>query len=269
MNWYIISQVQERRKWEKFPPNRQREFPFMHGPGYQRKAKPFLGNEAPEGYDIDYNLYHVTTNLSGVINSQRLKSRKELGGVVGLGGGWSNEASHLVSVTYSYDKASSIYYDMKFVCKIVAGDVLASEVFNYFDLDYVEEDDVKEAVLVSLSIDESEVDRYWDGDMPNGEFNALLNLKASGSKSVYAFWKRLEEAKAESVSNSYSFSSDFVDSGVTGFTGSFEDMKKINPSQIAILQLVAKKGINPHHVPEELELRFRPQDLRIVRYLQP
>lgn len=82
MNWYITSQIQERRRWEKFPPNLQREFPFMHEPGYKRKAKPFLGEEVPTEYDFDYNIYHVTTNLQGVIGSGRLKSRLELGGVL-------------------------------------------------------------------------------------------------------------------------------------------------------------------------------------------
>jgi hypothetical protein len=54
-----------------------------------------------------------------------------------------------------------------------------------------------------------------------------------------------------------------------GFTADFSAMTKINPSQIAILQLAAVKGADTEHVSTEKELRFRPGDLKVIRYFQP
>jgi hypothetical protein len=267
MNWYIISQIGERRKWEKFPPNRQREFPFMHEPGYERKAKPFLGEEAPTEYDFDYNLYHVTTNLQGVVGSGRLKSRLELGGVVGLGGGLVNEAPHLISVTYSYGKAAQIYDDLKFVCEIVSGKVQAHTIFNSFDFDEMESGFLESVMLEWIN--RKIIKKYLNGEMSEQEFELLLDREITDSERIYSFWKDLEEAKIESMLEVFENSADIIDLGVTGFTGSFEDMKKINPSQIAILQIIARKNSQPEHIPTELELRFRPADLRVVKYLKP
>jgi len=236
-------------------------------PIYQRKATPFLKEEAPTEYDMDFNFYHVTTNLSGVISSGRLKSRMELGGVVGLGGGAANEAPNLISVTYSYGKASQIYSDLKFVCEIVSGKTKAHQIFNSFDFDEMEEGFLK-GVLLNW-IDKREVKKYLNGNTSQGDFESLLNKKINNPESVYSFWKDLENAKIESMLEVFDNSSDFIDLGVTGFTGSFEDMRKINPSQIAILQLVARKNSNPYHIPTELELRFHPEDLRVIRYLRP
>lgn len=268
MNWYLTSQTSEKaNKWQKYPPNRQREFPFMHEPGYQRKATPYFDVDNPAGDDVDYNLYHVTTNLSGVVSSGRLKSRMELGGTVGLGGGARNEASDLISVTYSYDKALSIYHDIKMVCEIVSGGTTASEIFNSFSFE--EHEDGKLRNVLSEWLDSKDISNYLNGNMYEQDFLAILNKHIFSPSDVYSFFQKLEDIKVEDTLENLDNYDDIVDTGVTGFTGSFADMVKINPAQIAILQLVARKGAAAEHEYLELELRFRPEDLRVVRYLQP
>jgi hypothetical protein len=95
----------------------------MYEPGLAHKSTPFMdpdmiADEYEEG--TDFNVYHVTTNLAGVLSSGGLKSRDELGNV-GLGGGWKNEASNMISTTYDYNRALGIYHEMIYVAEIVKG----------------------------------------------------------------------------------------------------------------------------------------------------
>lgn len=266
MNWYRRAIEDE---WRRFPPNAQREFPFMHEPGYNQKALPYLGDEAYglRDYDINYNLYHVTTNLQGVISSGRLKSREELGTNVGLGGGPLNEAADLVSTTYSKDRAVQIYDDIKFMSELVAGRVPASQVFFSFDFD--EADDRKVAAVLEEWLDYKDIEPYFMGEMTNEDLGALLNGHVIGGESIYEFWQRLENIQAEVDMELAENADDLYHTDMTGFTAPYGAMTKINPSQVAILQLVARKGARTQHVPMEMELRFRPEDLRVVRVWQP
>jgi len=49
-----------------------------------------------------------------------------------------------------------------------------------------------------------------------------------------------------------------------GFTASKKQMAKIDPNQIGIVKVEAKKSAKPEHIAEENELRFNPSDLRVV-----
>jgi len=262
LNWYILSQ-----KWESFP-RKQREFNFMHSPGYNRKATPYLDFEIPDDVGYDFNLYHVTTNLSGIINSGRLKSRLELGNQIGLGGGNTNEAPDLISVTFSYDKALNIYEDFKFVLDIVNGRYKASDVFKYLSSLYEDFEDDRLSYALHNWIGMPSIKRYMSGKITESEFLQIIDTNINTPEESYSFFVKLEEHKIESLLENFD---DGFDSGspVTGFTGTFEDMKKINPSELAILKLVAYKGAKADHVHNELELRFNPKDLRVVRVLKP
>jgi hypothetical protein len=50
-----------------------------------------------------------------------------------------------------------------------------------------------------------------------------------------------------------------------GFTASKEQMAKIDPEQIEIMEVEARKGAKAHHVGAEAELRFDPADLRVKK----
>jgi len=259
MNWYKKSQ----QNWSSFP--RQKMFPFIHEPGYNRKStgyldKDLIANEYEE--DTDFNIYHVTTNLSGVISSGGLKSRKELGNI-GLGGGWQNEASNMISVTYDYNRALKIYNEIKWVCDIIKGNAKAYDIWHsvteslYDPWEYKSVKNVLYNFLpknIAKEIEEGQEDEN------------TLDKYITTPKQKYDFFTSLEQEVALVEGQS----EDTYDSSVIGFTGSFEDMLKINPSQVAILQLVVRKDAETEeHIPMEKELRFRPQDLQVVRYYQP
>ena len=248
--------------WSSFRPGRQREMPFMHQPGYNRKADTYLDKNLvdPEfEEDNRFNLYHVTTNLAGVKAAGRLKSRRELG-VVGLGGGAGNEDSFLVSTTYDLNRAHEIYDEIKLVAEIVHGRVKASTVWNGSKMYDAWENSHARRTL------KSRLPKNVYKQLSNGEIDdSAIDQYIKTPEDIYDFFQDLEKASIESETEDeyvYNWS-------VIGFTGSFNDMIKINPNQVAIIQLVARKGADAKHINLEKELRFRPEDLKIVRYLQP
>ncbi len=258
MNWYRLAQ----RNWIHFP--RQRTFPFVNEPGLSHRAEPFLdksmiSQEMEE--DTDFNLYHVTTNLSGVISSGGLKSRKQLG-TVGLGGGLNNEAPDMVSTTFDYNRAVEIYNMLKYVSEIVHGKIPSYDILNYAEnLSYWGFDDPNINGVLENFLPYSVYKKFINGELPEIELEKYI----STPRQKYEFFQQLEEAIAKDELSS----EDTYSSSIIGFTGSFEDMLRINPNQIAILQLAVRKNAPSEHVPYEKELRFRPEDVRVVRYFQP
>lgn len=262
MNW-LESQ------WQSFLPKkreRQKVFPFSQQQDWNRKPDSYIpdqwkadwGRDAidtPYSYD---NLYHVTTNLSGVRAAKGLKSRAQLG-IVGLGGGPENESPHLVSTTHSYSRALEIYHAIKYVTQIIQGRIRASQVLKHL-MDGSNEDAIVKALRMYIPR-RYLVEDGWDQDA----INKILDSKLKTSKQVYEFMQVLERAIT-------AYELDGIEASpltVIGFTASYEDMVKINPSEVAILQVVARKGAETEHKPDEEELRFNPEDLKVVRFLQP
>ena len=82
---------------------------------------------------------------------------------------------------------------------------------------------------------------------------------------TYDFYTSLEAAVCEAENeNDFSY-----DRGTIGFTAPQEIMQKIDPRQVAIIQCAARKGTEAEHIVSEKEIRFWPNDLKIVRYYQP
>jgi len=250
-------------EWTSFKPGRQREFPVMYKPGMLRKATSFVDPDMvdPEEEafeDVDFNLYHVTTNLSGVKKSGRLKSRSQLG-VIGLGGG----PADVVSTTYDYSKARNLYSDMQFITELVAGKVRASLVWSVLT-EQLTDYEIEELLPVPLYYLQTKEDRrkFIDGN------EEILDRHLMKPKDIYEFYQELEEAVVN-IEGERELAGDPHFQSVPGFLGGFEQMKQINPANIAIIQVVARKGAQSETIPEEKELRFKPDDLRIIRYFQP
>lgn len=247
-------------EWKSIP--RQKLFPWMHEPGYLRKGLSFIDKEEiPEDYEPD-NVYHVTTNLKGVLQQGKLLPRSILG-IEGLGG---KEASNKISATYSFQRALEIYEQMKYVMMIVKGQVLAYDIWDNFakdnytnsffnSADEIFEDGQKVHDALSNYLPEKIIE-----DWNEEKVKKILNTKIRTPKQKYEFFQQLENA--------------FLDidyhkiMNVVGFTSTFENMNKIDHSQIAIIQLAIKKDAKSQHVPEELELRLNPNDVAVIRYYQ-
>lgn len=252
--------------WQNFP--RQRLFSWMHEPGYNRK--PDIGKEETHEDYLPQNIYHVTSNLAKVIASGRLKSRSELG-VSGLGGGPKNESPRTISATYDYNRALSIYHEFKYVLSIVRGAVKPSQIWSSFESNNHQHeffngddgyDDMQEGgqavwdLLLQYGVSQQTLE---SGDDPGPE----LDTHVKHPKDIYEFYQECENV--------------FLDMGqdhdqaspmnVIGFTADYATMKRIDPNQLAILQLAIKKGANFEHVANELEIRVAPEDVAIVRYI--
>jgi hypothetical protein len=64
----------------------------------------------------------------------------------------------------------------------------------------------------------------------------------------------LKDAGEEEMSGAYS-----------GFTMPYEVFSRINPENIGIVEVMARKDAKPEHIPGELELRFRPEDIMLLQ----
>lgn len=247
--------------WTSFQPHarqRQRTLPFDLKPQWNLKPDTYLspGFHPDEEFGVSYdNLYHVTTNLRGVAASGRLVPRSELG-VSGLGGGAIDESPNMVSTTHNRDRAFAIYEEIRYVCEVARGAVKASEVARNFELQ--DEDAVEEVLKSYVPKKYLGEDGDWDAAMK------ILDRRVRTGKKVYEFFQACERAVDEAGAEEWG-----RPQGVVGFTAPHEDVVRIDPKQVAIIQVVARKGARAEHVPVEQEIRFRPQDLQIVRYLQP
>jgi hypothetical protein len=263
--------------WNSFG-YRQKELPFMHQPDnpLQRNAKS-VEPELKHYKDTQYEpgkLYHVTTNLSNVRHDQALKSRRQLGGTAktsGLGGGVRNEASGFVSLTYNYERAKEIYDAIMYVVSICQGKVKASQVYDRLhdaaqNYSYEDEDEL-------TSVEEFLTDYVPEQFIKDGEVDkikVILDKKVKGPNAVYDFFQGMEAAVVEDQDKSHGdWSEDILTYNVIGFTGDFANMRRIQPKDVAIIQCLVRKNASVSHEPREVELRVAPDDLVILRYMQP
>jgi hypothetical protein len=257
---------------------RQKELPFMRQPDnpLYKNAKS-VEPELKHYRDVQYEpgqLYHVTTSLSNIKRDQALKSRRQLGGMAktsGLGGGAINQAPGLVSLTYNYERAKEIYDGIMYVVSICQGKIKASQVYDrLYDAaggyDYDEDDEL-------TSVQEFLTDYVPEQLVRDGEadkIRAILDKKIRTAKDVYDFFQGMESAVVEDQDKNHGdWSDEVLTYNVIGFTGDFINMKRIQPKDVAIIQCLVRKNAAVEHEPREVELRVKPEDLVILRYMQP
>lgn len=267
--------IEADEKWQRF--GHQKTFPFLREPEnpFFKNAEFFLGKDI-EDFGLKHSqyapekMYHVTTNLPAIKSSNELKSRSQLKTQeIGLGGGPSNMAPNMVSLTYSYQKAKEIYDGLVFVSNIVNGNVLASDIYDYAASqndhhNYLDEDQLSnfEQVLINYVPEKIVI----DGD--ETKIKIYLNNKIKTPKEKYNFLQELESAIVEdNPIPDYSDNMEF--DKVVDFTAPFDKIKFLKKENIAIIQVVVRKNANTHHYSQEAELRVLPQDIAILKYFQP
>jgi hypothetical protein len=258
----------QKPSWKSFQAGQQREFGFQREGPWARKPDDWVPEaERPSNWEEQkLNVYHVTTNLAGVKQTFALKSRRQLGNKSsGLGGGWKNEASDMISTTYNYDKASSIYQALQYMCSIVRNEVPASKILetimDQFGIYGWDENEALHAALRNWVPGKYLKDQYAD------QLDAQLDKRIKTAEQKYDFYIAIEDALGTQDDDNWS--GDYYPPNRIGFTSSFQSMAALQHNQIAILQLAVRKGAESEHVPQEEEIRFSPEDLRVVRYLQP
>lgn len=238
---------------------------FSHDPNDHPDIKKVVEQYTPEGQDeeewID-GFYHVTTNLPAVLHWGALRSRKQLGNVPGLGPGVEGHGTRQISITHNSQKAYSIYNGLIFATQVAHGMVLPSAIFDEITTK-MGIDNIEGVVKNFLSgyvnkkfLKEENLDKLGD---------ALNNNKfLKNHENLYDFMVGLEDACTN-------FQSDWELGGPserTGFTIPYDIFSKINPKNIAIIQLQVRKNAPFDSEPLEQELRYAPDDIKILKVIE-
>lgn len=252
----ICKFAQQQKLLDFDPPESFSEKPQEH-PELRKELTQYTPEGTEEEEYID-GFYHVTTNLPAVLQWGALKSRKQLGGnVPGLGGGDANEAWDKISLTHSLDKANTIFHGLIYAAKICSNQLTTSDIFNStlseynFPEDALMESDVKDFLENWMTAEEM----GEDGE----NIDQLLDQRIKTPKEKYDFLTRLEAILNTQMEN---YDMSFTGPPV-GLTVPFETFCQLNPKNIAILKMQVRKGAPYQHVPQELELRLNPDDVRL------
>jgi hypothetical protein len=200
------------------------------------------------------SLYHVTTNKSRVLQ-EGLKSRKEIG-LTGLGGGTTDMDPNLVSVTYSRDRAEDIFARLRLAVSAARNEVSASHIVRQMMKEFVVYDSTPEVIARVLDAPHSEY-KDW------AAFVAWIDKKFTSGDSKYGFVSQLDLRLPSLFRENVTKSSPRVPYSV-GLTGTAEELARLNPDEIAILDIAARKSAQPFQDGFEAELRFKPQDVFVV-----
>lgn len=228
--------------------------------------------------DEDAGLYHVTTNLPAILAEGRLRSRRELRLAnrqgAGLGGGVRDQAPDLVSVGLRLDGALRLLRGMRLMALAVHGRVAPQVALAEFKvinknvihiLDGVQGVDPDEEDAEEFN---RMVDDYERGNQQNER--DVLN-SANGEHPGLDLYDALKRYEAHLASTMY----EWIDRGwiwaeattcnsTIGFTERSTKFLRVDPDAIGLLQLAARAGAPVDMIPEECELRLRPEDLAIV-----
>jgi GNAT superfamily N-acetyltransferase len=243
---------------------------FVRGTSMEYIVDPEERGRAAPGVGI----YHVTTNLPAVLAEGRLRSRAELrkGGVAsaGLGGGFRDEAAHLISTGMTLDGSLRVMRAVRVMADAVHGRIDSRSALYEFQktleptvgpihaaTDWMLEDEYQESPAYRAA------DRYE-------ETNGLLMqdvLAAKPGPDLYTALANFEENIASTFVEWVSES--WIDDEVScampvGFTEPAHKFERVLPENVGMVQLAARRGASADRVPGECELRFRPEDLTIV-----
>lgn len=246
----------------RFAQGQQLMLPFHEPSEYTTDPKEVV----PEIHDFSTDtddewatgFYHVTTNLPAVLHSGELRSRRQLQDPIGLGGGGRNEDPFMVSVTHNRDKAESIRDMMQFAASVAHGQARPSLVLSEFMKRHGQYD-IWPGGSLEKRLRNWGVPRKMLGDDPKGDVDAWLDAHLTDPEEVYRFMQDVDEALLRDAGEGE------MPGGYTGFTMPFEIFSRINPGNIGIVEVMARKDAKPKHVPGELELRFRPEDIMLLQ----
>lgn len=230
--------------------------------------------------------FHATSRYRAV-RRLGLRARRQLGGIVGLGGGGWNVAPNLVSFVPEHFMAHDLARAIQLMAGAARGEVTAyhaveaalawmsfpeHDVYqDYFQLTW--DDPLLEAevtgklhdIAQALNIDTAGVDpadlmdaRTWSRLMME-QRGALLGVR---NPKVY---ESVQEA--EELVQRYFWPSDsdiFQCAPFFGFTATAEQFARIDPCDVGVVWAEVRLDATADLHPLECELRFSPQDVRVV-----
>lgn len=213
------------------------------------KASDFVSEDFMDPEQEEDEMYHVTTAKDKVL-AEGLKSRRQTGSV-GLGGGIQNAAPGKVSVTFDPGHAATIEDRMKLAVEAARDEITPRQALDRILRENMYADKTPYEVAGVLGapkeIEEGEweaFDKWFDETYKSGDAYEVVQRLDDGLSQIYP--------EAENPVR-------------VGFTADKEQMAKVDPKQIDTFRVEARKGAKAEHVGEERELRFAPEDLRVVK----
>lgn len=205
----------------------------------------FLPPDEEEG---DRGMWHATTAMDKVLK-EGLKSRKQTGGM-GLGGGWKNDAPDKVSVTFDQGHAQSIAERMKLAAQAARDEITPEVALNRMIQDADLADDTPYEIAKALDAPEDirnsdnweDFEAWFKETYPHGTAYDLVQELDDKLPEIFEGAERPVRV---------------------GLTASKSEMAKVDPEQIGVVRVQARKGAKAQHIPDEAEIRFHPQDLRL------
>lgn len=254
--------------------------------GYTTSPWPFVQKYSISSDDPrdDDGLWHVTTGLRAVL-AEGLKARTETN-AVGLGGGPLHVSPETISVVPRHEAALRIYRMMRSALAAARGELSTASMLRTF----VEENDgafseVKawEDFLAEggdLGDDDGIgfqlADRLGlDGPLEDIDFRdpwvqADLDRRFPTGQSRYELLQQLEVDLVEAVEGAEKNAEEKSTCLPVGFTAPWIRFSKIDPNDVAIVQVAALRSDEPVDVvPGETELRFFPESLYVVGFERP
>ena len=218
--------------------------------------------------------YHATTNLSAVLRSGRLLSRRDLqragAAAAGLGGGPMNEAADQVSLAVGRDAADRVAAGLRLMARVVRGEVDGPTALAELDrLDSAVMDDVDRDLDEAIqgaeeNLDETEMEVFDQVSADLAAARAALET-AQEPREVYLGVVGVESAlsAARQTLGDYSL---LTEGGVgpIGFTVPF-DRFRVDPDEVGVVEVAVRQGAWMDVVPAEAEVRVRPDDTRVLR----
>jgi|GEM_PF-6261364 len=231
----------------------------------------------------DAGFFHVTTNRDRVFK-QGLKSRSETG-IVGLGGGPSDPSGKWVSFVISRSRAMWLFSSMRGLL-VAAQDGDASDVL-LLTLEWTGfPGDIWEN-----NWEDAEADGWDRASEDLGDLCATLGVEPPDdiqSLSHGGPWKQMVNEQRDDLNRRWNTPErryelaqfvetrlrstfavdDWWDGGVcmplVGFTASAKKYLNLSPSQFSIVQAAIKQGARSEDIPQECEMRFSSNDIRLV-----
>lgn len=226
--------------------------------------------------------YHVTTRVSDVLRDGSLKSRGELEGIVGLGGGPDN----LVSFTFDLRRAQKLYYAIHSVAQWVNGSIFGKELIlrmlrwnrvampyegkGYFEDEHLTEEYLRDTIgniLFYLDWSHEEITTL----LKTGKYNDIqLNnlLQGYDWNEVLKEYQYHYENSEEVWHALISIESTLLKPGqcvdTVNFMGELSEVENWQPQEIGIVQCAVRNNADVDYFATECELRFLPQDILLL-----
>lgn len=237
----------------------------------------------------DAGFFHVTPFARQVIECGALKPRCEVE-VVALGGGINHEAPDLVSTTVSKIQAEKLAHALRVMAKaahgLIAPHAAMIEMLEWTDVNWyeIEEGAAANYKLPALDVDLLDLEvmiglrkqepadvSTWVSRLRE-QADRIDRIVLSGpqrnsGQATYE-WLRDVESRLFSIHAEHTPNFDIDPSPVVGFTAPWDRFTQADPENVAIFQLEANVKKWADLVPPELEVRFAPEDLRIVREIR-